>query len=304
MLVRCVFNEITTWLNLFESEAFMFTSKSLEKLSHKAILAGMIVGIGSLAACGGGGVTSSPSNNGGGGAGVATSPYSLFASTYVAYLAQTNGAWLHSIQAGDVYTGYGGNFIYGNYSSPQADINRTGLYTLQLQATATLPTAATDYTYIALLAPANGTFDISAATNIVIQMGNTVTPNPAVGAASAVVGTPIGGHANVFTIDLNNGVGATAATNDCATDVTLKVVGNNVALTALGARTYAIPLSGFVCSVGSLAKLQAGGITTVAVKVVGNKNPAVLASEYNTIAVGMVGFTGATTAADQTALAL
>jgi hypothetical protein len=251
----------------------------------------VIAVVASLAACGGGGVTPS-SSTGGGGAGVSASPYSLFASTYIAYAAQTNGAYLHSIQAGDIYTGFGGNYIYGNYSSDQATMNRTGLYTLQMQATATVPNTASDYTYMAFIAPANATFDISAATNLVIQMGNTVTPDAT------------HGNANVFTIDLNNALGATAATNDCATDVTLSVVGNNVPLTALGVRTYVIPLSSFVCSVGDLTNLKAGGITTVAVKVVGDKNPSVGASEYNTIAVGTIGFTGAVTADDQTQLAL
>ena len=271
----------------------MFTSKSLEKFSRKAIYVGILVGVAGLAACGGGGVTAGTANNGGGGgAGVAASPYSLFSSAFVAYLAQTNGAWLHSIQAGDIYAGTGGQYIYGNYSSPQADMNRTGFYNYQFQATAVVPNTAADFAYVAYLAPANGTFDISAATNLVVQMGNTVTPSPT------------GGHANVFTVDLNNAVGATPATNDCAADVTLSVVGNNVPLTALGVRTYVVPMSSFVCSVGTLANLQSGGITTVAVKVVGSKNLAVLASEFNTIAVGNIGFTAATTAADQTALAL
>lgn len=258
--------------------------KSIRDLIAKGLL---VAAVASLAACNGGGVTPS-----GGGAGVAASPYSLFASTYIAYSAQTNGAYLHSIQEGDVYAGTGGNFIYGNYSSPQADMNRTGFYNYQFQATATVPNTVGDYAYVAYLAPVDGTFDISAATNLVIQMGNTQAPSATTG------------NANVFTVDLNNTVGATAATNDCAADVTLSATGSNVALSALGVRTYVVSLSSFVCSVGSLSSLQAGGITTVAVKVVGNKNPAVLASEYDTIAVGTIGFTGAITAADQTALAL
>jgi hypothetical protein len=272
----------------------MFQAKRFAISSRGVILKCFaVITVAGMAACGGGGVTGgSGLTGGGGGAGVAASPYSLFASTYVAYSAVTNGAYLHSIQAGDIYAGTGGNFIYGNYSSPQATINATGIYNYQFQATATVPNAVADYAYVAYLAPANGTFDISAATNLVIQMGNTVTP-----AAAA-------GHANVFTVDLNNAAGATAATNDCAKDVTLSVVGNNVALTALGVRTYAIPLSGFTCSVGNLANLQSGGITTVAVKVVGNKNTSVVAAEYNTIAVGMIGFTSAVTSADETALAL
>jgi hypothetical protein len=263
----------------------MFQAKSNVKLSMKTIAAGIAAaGIVGLSACGGGGTTTP---GGGGGAGATVSPYSLFASTYVAYAAQTNGAFLHSIQGGDVYTGFGGNVDYGFYSSPQPDMNRTGFYNLQFVAKATAPTTAADFAFIALLAPTNATFDISTATTLLIQMGNT-NPN----------------NAKVFTVDLNNGVGATAATNDCAADVTLRSVGNNVGNSALGVSTYAIPLSSFTCSKGTLATLQSGGITTVAVKVTGDKNKAVAPGEFNTIAVGMVGFSSAVTAADQTSLGL
>ncbi len=78
-----------------------------------------------LAACGGGasapyagppistpvvtGGGSGGSSSGGGGATGAATPFDLFASTYIAYAAQTNGAYLHSVQKGDVYTQFGGN---------------------------------------------------------------------------------------------------------------------------------------------------------------------------------------------------
>ncbi|MGB9150613.1 MAG: hypothetical protein WCB36_10245 [Burkholderiales bacterium] len=266
-------------------EVAMFLAKSNFKFSMKTIVAGIAAaGIVGLSACGGGGTTTTA--GGGGGAGVTVSPFSLFASTYIAYAAQTNGAFLRSIQGGDVYAGFGGNLIYGDYSSPQADMNRTGFYNLQSRATAVAPNTAADFSYIAVLAPLNGTFDISTATTLLIQMGNT-TPN----------------NSNVFTVDLNNAVGATAATNDCAADVTLRSVGAGPK-SALGVSTYAVPLSSFTCSKGTLAALQSGGITTVAVKVVGDKNKAVAPGEYNTIAVGMIGFAGAVSAADQTALGL
>jgi hypothetical protein len=260
-------------------EAAMFQAKSNFKFSMKTIVAGIATaGVVALSACGGGGTTTP---GGGGGAGVPASPYSLFASTYVAYAAQTNGAYLHSIQGGDVYTGFGGNLIFGEYSSPQDHMNRSGFYNLQSRATAVAPNTAADYSYIAFLAPLNGTFDISTATTLLIQMGNTL-PN----------------KSNVFTVDLNNAAGATASTNDCAADVTLRSVGTGVG-------TYALPLSSFTCSKGTLAALQSGGITTVAVKVVGDKNKLVAPGELNTIAVGMIGFTGGTvSAATQTALGL
>lgn len=269
----------------------MFQAHSYLKISMKTIAAGIAAaGIVGLSACGGGGTTT-PTPGGGGGAGATVSPYSLFASTYVAYAAQTNGAFLHSIQGGDVYTGFGGNIGYGFYSSPQPDMNRTGFYNLQFLAGATAPTTAGDFAFIALLAPANGTFDISTSTTLVIQMGNTGNPDTA-------------NNAKVFTVALNNGVGATAPTNECAADVTLRSVGRNQGNSALGVSTYAIPLSSFICSKGTLASLQSGGITTVAVKVLGDKNQALTASEFNTLAVGMVGFSGAVSAADQTSLGL
>ena len=79
-------------------------------------------------------------------------------------------------------------------------------------------------------------------------------------------------------------------------------MGNNVSLTALGARTYAIPLSSFTCTTGTLATLQSSGITTVAVKIVGSNNPSIVNGEYDTIALGMIGFTGSMTSANVTSL--
>jgi hypothetical protein len=263
-------------------EAAMFQAKSNVKLSIKTIAAGIAAAaIAGLAACGGGGTTTP---GGGGGAGVTVSPFSLFASTPIAYAAQTNGAFLRSIQNGDIYAGFGGNLIYGDYSSPQADMNRTGFYNLQSRATAVAPNTAADFSFIAFLAPGNGTFDISTAETLLIQMGNT-TPN----------------NSKVFTVNLNNTVGNTASTNDCSTDVTLRTVGAS-AKSALGVSTYAIPLSSLTCSKGTLAALKTGGITTVAVKVTGDKNTSVAPGEFNTIAVGMIGFSSAVNAATQTEL--
>ncbi len=146
------------------------------------------------------------------------------------------------------------------------------------------------------LAPNNGTFDISQAATLLIQMGNAFVPSG---------GIPTGPNANVFTIDLNNSVGGAGATADCAYDQTLAApLGPNQSPSALGVRTYAIPLSAFTCTIGSVATLQQNGITTVAVKVLGNKNPALLASEGDTITVGQIGFTGAVSAGDLTALGL
>ncbi len=270
----------------------MFQAHSNLKISMKTIVAGIaaasIVG---LSACGGGGTTTpTPTPGGGGGAGATVSPYSLFASTYVRYAAQTNGAFVHSIQAGDIYSGAAGALAYGGYDSAQADINRTGFYNYQFVAGATAPITGADYAFISFLAPLNATFDISTATTLLIQMGNSGNPD-----------TP--NNAKVFTVDLNDTVPSTQVSkNDCAVDVTLRSVGQNIPKSALGVSTYAIPLSSFTCSKGTLAALQSGGITTVAVKVTGDKNKTMTAGELNLIGVGMIGFSSAVTAAVQTEL--
>lgn len=266
-----------------------------------------------LAACGGGstvplgaitGTTSSTTGtttgttttSGGGGTTVTQSPYLLFANDYITYASQApDSAFLHSIQGGDVITGFGGNYTYGNYSSPQTDMNRTGFYNLQAQAKATAPTTAGDYEYVAVLAPGNSTFDISQSNSLLITMGNTVAPSS--------TGSTNGGHANVLTVDINNAVGTKPATGDCSYDQTLSSVGPSQ-LSATGVRNYAIPLSSFTCTVGSMTTLQSTGITAVVVKIVGNKNPNVVANEFDTVAVGTIGFSNwSASASDQAALA-
>lgn len=246
---------------------------------------------------GSGGGSGGGSGSGGGGATGAASPYVLFASTYLAYAAQTNGAYLHSAQGGDVYTGQGGSWFFsqtnGGYSAPQSAMNSTGLYIFQEKAGAA-PTTAGDYVYVAVSAPGNGTTDISQASTLLIQMGNSVTPGAAVG------------NAHVFTVDLNNAKGSTAATVDCSYDVTLSEIGAGVAGppgSALGVRTYAIPLaSPTTCAVGSASTLLSTGITTVAVKITGDKNPQLAAGEIDNINIGMIGFTGTISSGDASTL--
>lgn len=270
----------------------------------------MAVALGLLSACGGGSstapyvTTAAPTSTtggtstGGGGATGAASPYLLFGSTYLAYAAQTNGAYLHTAQGGDVYTGQGGNWLFstapggGGYSSSQAAMNSTGLYIFQEKANVA-PTTAGDYLYVAVSAPGNSVADISQASTLLIQMGNSI-------ATSATAG-----NARVFTVDLNNAKGATAATVDCAYQQTLEEVGPNFAGppgSALGVRTYAIPLANFTCSVGTPASLLSTGITTVAVKITGDKNPNLVGGENDNITVGMIGFSGAISSGDATTL--
>jgi hypothetical protein len=233
-----------------------------------------------LAACSGGGVTDS----GGGGPSVAATPYVLFASNYVAYdPGPVNDAFLHSVQDGDVYTGFCGKFDYGGYSSPQPDMDRTQLYLIQFQVKNSACQDG-DFVYLAIKAPGTNTLgptittpvDIGQSNTLLIQMGNTVS----------------GSHANVFTVDLtnNNFAEGSGETAKCSIDQTLTAVGADTFESALGAINYAIKLNDLTCSVGTLATLKSTGVTAVAIVVKGVNNPGVVANELNTIAVGYVGF--------------
>ena len=256
-----------------------------------------------LAACGGGGVTptvsaggSSSGGGGGGGTSMTATPYVLFSSNYVAYSAQTNGSFLHSVQGGNIYTGFGGKYAFGCYSSPQTDMDRTQFYNLQAQAngdgncgattSSTPPVTAADFVFVAIQAPGSSAtttnippLDIGQSSRLLIQMGNTVTPSASTG------------NVTVLTVDLNNANGSgAAATADCNFNQTLATVGPGTP-SALGVLNYSIPLASFTCTSGSLTTLLSTGVTTVAVKILGDKNPNVKVGEFNTVAVGYVGFT-------------
>ena len=252
------------------------------------------IALASLAACGGGGTTpaapsSTGSGGGGGGTTVTASPYIAFASSYLAYpttgapnygSTQADGSYLTSIQHGDVITGFGGNYTYGGFSSDQHDMNFMRGYRLQVTDKGVAPTTANDYVYAAFLAPGSngtnvGTVDISQSTTLVIEMGNTYRPAYSV---------------KTFTIDLNDAHGTTAATNDCAYDQVLND-GSATGLSQDGFFTYAIPLSSFTCTKGSVASMTA--LTTVAVKILGNKNTSVAVGNFNILSVGSIGFSAA-----------
>ena len=227
--------------------------------------------------------------------------YVLFSSNYIAYGQQTNGAYLHSVQNGDVYAGAGGNYAYGCYSSPQSALDATQFYNFQAQAdgngggatsncgvTGTQPpTTAADFYYVSIHAPGTNSvgateitpIDISQSTALLIQMGNTKS----------------GSHVTVFTVVLNNDTSiaqnGSAATATCTYNQTLGTVGQS-ANSALGLLNYNIPLSQFTtCSKGSIATLKSTGVSSVTIKVTGDQNPNVTVGEFDTIAVGYVGFT-------------
>ncbi len=285
-------------------------------------LAAITMAVAALAACNGGGVTAPPAalNSGGGGGGggttVTASPYLLYASNYVAYAAQTNGAYLHSIQNGDVYAGFGGQFKYGCYSFDQPTMDKTQLYGVQGQANGDGTSACTviagnpattsaDYMDVAILAPGTNSstktaitpLDISQAGSLLIQMGQLAPPDAT------------HSNANVFTVVLTDDTSlagdGSAATATCAYDQTLTApVGPNQQSSAQGTLNYTIPLTSFTCSgstwpslgvigglKGDVATLQAAGVTHVYVWISGDKNPGIQVGEFDTIAVGYVGFT-------------
>lgn len=270
-----------------------------------------------LAACGGGGVTqSSGPDDGGGGPSVNATPYVLFASGYERYATQTNGAYLHTLQGGDVYAVTVGNWGWGCYDSDQATINGTQLYLWQAQANAqancaappagTLPpNTAGDLFLLALKSPGSlgGSppvpLDISQSGSLLIQMGNSREPSNGPFPAT-------GGHANKFTVRLTNDT-SLAGDNSLATAVceyvqTLDGTGTGTSdyqpageFSALGARNYLIPLSSLNCVgnglKGSVDTLKSTGVTGVAVLVTGDQNPDVLAGEFDSIVIGTIGFT-------------
>ncbi len=245
-----------------------------------------------------GGSTSSGSSSGStsssssGGGTVTATPYVLFSSNYQAYASQTAGAYVYNTQGGNVYAGAGGSFAYGGYSSPQTDMDRTQLYIFQVQAGAA-PNTAGDYAYIAIKPPGSSTsgvfnpVDISQSAYLLVQMGNSYT-------ASQNNNQP-GGAVTVFTVDLNNDTSAAGngsqQTAECTYDQTLTAVGSNIAATALGVLNYKIPLSAFTCKTGSMATLQMTGVVNVVVKFTGDKNPSAASGEFDTIAIGYIGFT-------------
>ena len=265
-----------------------------------------------LAACGGGGVTNPPAaDDGGGGASVDATPYALFASNYIAYASQTNGAFLYSVQGGDVYAIFGGNINYGCFAFGQDLMNATQFYAIQAQANSNggppngtncqpdgsnvPPTTAADFAQVTIRAPGTNSpnaasvtpLDISQSETMLVQMGNIYTqgdnPDP----------NAVGGNATTYTIQLNNDTSfnqdGSAQTALCSFDQALGTIGRS-ASAPLGVLNYVIPLSSFTCSKGSMDTMKSTGVTSVTVGYSGDKNPNLKVNEFDVIAVGYVGF--------------
>jgi hypothetical protein len=287
----------------------MTTSNPSRNCREALLPASAAAAILALAACSGGGITPSEPDDGGGGPTVTATAYGLFASNYVVYDSQTNGAFLHSVQGGDVYATFGGNINYGCYSFGQATMDATQLYGIQAQANSdggppngtncqsvsnVLPNTAADFAQVSIKAPGTNSptatsvdpLDISQSAAMLVQMGNIYTAGDIPGA--------VGGNATVFTVELNNDTSfaqdGSAQTALCATDVPLRTIGRG-ATAPLGVLNYVLPFSSFSCSKGDMATLTSTGVTSVAVRFSGDKNPNMQANEYDVIAVGYIGFT-------------
>ncbi len=262
-----------------------------------------------LAACGGGGVTT-PKDDGGGGPSVDATPYTLFASNYVAYATQTNGAFLHSVQGGDVYANFGGNINYGCYSFNQGAMNATQFYAIQAQANSNggppdgnncqpnsniPPTTAADFALVSIKAPGTNSpnaasvapLDISQSTSDACPDGQHLYAERCAGCGRRQC------HHLHRKPEQRHVVqpGRLGARLRCVrADQELAVIGRS-AEAPLGVLNYVIPFDSFTCTVGTMDTMKSTGVTSVTVGFSGDKNPDLQVNELDVIAVGYVGFT-------------
>jgi hypothetical protein len=223
----------------------------------------------------------------------------------------TGGAYVHTTQGGDICAFASANYAF-SYDSTQTGTAYGDYYIFQ-EAAGTAYAAATDYFGFSVLAPyasANAAITPIAITNsksMLIKLANQVAPSTT------------NGLANVITVTIKNqGVtGTWPATNPaaCSTDVTLLTPATgttgNASFTGTylgqasgtyvsqsGLLNYAIPFTAFTCltnDIGTgvsttMAALQATGVTQVSVKIVGSKNPKIVAGSIDAISVGGISF--------------
>jgi hypothetical protein len=224
------------------------------------------------------------------------------------------GAYVHTTQGGDFCAFASKNYTY-SYDSSQLG-TAYGDYYIYQAAAGSAYAAATDYFGFSILAPyasANAAITPISITNskaMLIKLANMVTPSTT------------NGLANVVTVTVKNqGItGTWPATNPaaCSTDVTLLTPATGTTsgpgtatftgaylgqasgayVSQTGLLDYAIPLSAFTCltndsgtgTATTMAALQATGVTQVAVKIVGSKNPKVVAGSIDAISVGGISF--------------
>jgi hypothetical protein len=226
----------------------------------------------------------------------------------------TGGAYVHTTQGGDICAFASKNYTY-SYDSSQTG-TAYGDYYIYQAAAGTAYAAATDYFGFSVLAPyanANAAITPIGMANskaMLIKLANMVTPSTT------------NGQANVVTVTIKNqGVtGAWPATNPaaCSADVTLLTPATGTTtgpgpasftgaylgqasgayVSQTGLLDYVIPFTAFTCSTNdagtgtatTMAALQATGVTQVAVKIVGSKNPKVVAGSIDAISVGGISF--------------
>ena len=241
-------------------------------------------------------------------------PMRYATTTGVAGCNSATGGYVHTTQGGDICAFASANYTF-SYDSSQTGTAYDDYYIYQASAGAAY-NKTTDYFGYSVLAPyANGNkaivpVSIANSAAMLIRLGNQVTP------------TATNGTANVFTVTIKNQAldGTWPATNSaaCTTDVVLltpatgTVNGPGAAsftgaylgqasatyVAGLGLLDYSVPLSAFTCltndsgtgAATTIAALKATGVTQVAVKIVGSKNPKVVATSVDAISVGGISF--------------
>lgn len=238
-----------------------------------------------IAACGGGGVTataqSSSGTSGTSGTSATASPYVSFATSYTWNQGSGDDKWL-TLEGGTASMGSGGNFTYGGYAIDSDDkIKYHQSVGLQFNHPAAL--GSTDYIYLQVKAPANGSLDISKSGNLIIQMGNGVDVNTQTNTA------------RVFSVFVEGGDYDSkfyTYKNSCSFDQTLPDAAfvPNATGNPVGLATYKISLASLTCGSGTLTDLKTG-VKAITIKVLGNKDStARQASTTNNFVLPKVGF--------------
>ena len=224
----------------------------MKKLGYigKSFAMGTLGLLGTLVACGGGGITSAGANG-------TSSPYIAFAMGYEPHPSPTGDQKWKTLQGGDVNMGSGG-YAYGGYGIfIQTDIDYHQSVGIQFFHSAAL--ANTDYIYMKIEAPNNGSVDASATTKMLIQMGNDK--------AGAEANT-----ANTFTVSIEGGdYDSTSFTYTHSCTKNVDVSGSNLTQNKL--LTYSLALSGFTCTQGNVVAAK-GDLKAVTVKVLASENSA------------------------------
>ena len=199
----------------------------------------------------------------------------LFASQYEAIAGASSEPYFRSKEDGDVIGFSSGTFTnIGGFGADSTVPQQRQGYGLRFSA---LNAGANDYFGMTFKAPANSNLDISGADRMVIQTGN--------GASKG-----INSH-NIYTIEMSGN--SNSANQLCAYDLVLDPAIQGTG--AYGFRVYAIELTEFTCSQGTLSELK-NSLTQVTLKVVGNKDSRVKTNilSVTLMEAGYITFSGST----------